>query len=290
LRFEWQVLTPKAAERPIGCFGAKCCLAPPGDVARRFSHFALESILRHMMRWLVTLSGGEAVLAQLVEWTDGEDWQIIRHEKRGVVLCGRRFEPEGSYEAVGQIADELLAHINRSARHQLSHFQGVSRSNIVEQRQDRDHVIVRVGLAVEMNTAMSVSWVKRAPDGTVIDTSEDRGRREQASSYHLLVRLQEAHPDLADALRYLDEEPSMYGFYKTGEAILRAIGRPKNWDALVKLGWTSDDELWRFTKSTHTKRHHRSHGPQKPMTTHEAELYIRSLLDKLIAHLNSTTS
>lgn len=243
-----------------------------------------------MMRWLVTLTGIEAVLAQLVEWPDGEDWQIIRHEKRGVVLCGRRFEPEGSYEAVGQIADELLAHINRSARYQLSHFQDVGRSKIIEQRQERDHVIVPIGLAVETNTAASIGWVKHAPDGTVIDTSEDRDRREQASSYHLLLRLQEAHPDLADALRYLEEEPSMYGFYKTGEANLRAIGRPKKWDTLVKLGWSSDDELWRFTKSTHTKRHHRSHGPQKPMTAHEAELYIRNLLDKLIAHLKSTGS
>ena len=198
-----------------------------------------------MMRWLVTLTGIEAVLAQLVEWPDGEDWQIIRHEKRGVVLCGRRFEPEGSYEAVGQIADELLAHINRSARYQLSHFQDVGRSKIIEQRQERDHVIVPIGLAVETNTAASIGWVKHAPDGTVIDTSEDRDRREQASSYHLLLRLQEAHPDLADALRYLEEEPGMYGFYKTAEAIDHAISTPKKskkWDALVELGWTSKNE------------------------------------------------
>lgn len=269
---------------------------PRGKVARRFTPFALERTLCRMTRWLVTLTGAEADLKRLVEWPDGEDWQITRHEKQGVVLCGPRFEAVDDNEIVGGIAQALILHINRSASYHASDFQGVGRGNIVEQRQDRDHVIVRVGLAVEADTAVSLSWVKLGPNGTVIETSEDRAReeqdrarQEQASGFPRLVTLQEPHPDLADALRYLKEEPTMYGFYKMGEAILRAIGRPKKWNALVKLGWTSDDELRRFTRSTHVKRHHRHAGPQKPMTVREADAYARELLDKLIAHLDSTT-
>ncbi len=41
-------------------------------------------------------------------------------------------------------------------------FQGVSRGKIVEQRQDRDHVIVPVGLAVEADTAASL------PSATIV--------------------------------------------------------------------------------------------------------------------------
>lgn len=242
-----------------------------------------------MTRWLVALNGAEADLERLVEWLNGEDWQISRHEKRGVVLCSLRFETVDDYEIVGRTAEALIQHINRSARHQASDFQGVSRGMIVEQRQDRDHMIVPVGLAVETDTAASISWVKLAPNGTVIETSEDRAKEEQASGFHRLVLLQEVHSDLADALRYLEEEPGMYGFYKMGEAILRAIGRPKKWNALVELGWTSDDELRHFTQSTHVKRHHRHAGPQKPMTVRDADTYSRGLLDKLIAHLDSTT-
>ncbi len=249
-----------------------------------------------MTRWLVTLTGAEADLERIVEWPDGEDWQIIRHEKRDVVLCSLRFEAVDDYETVDRIGEALIPHINRSARHQASDFQGVSRGKIVDQRQDRDHVIVPVGLAVVAEAVASLSWVKLAPNGTVIETSEDRAREEedrareeQASGFPRLVTLQEAHPDLADALRYLEEEPGMYGFYKMGEAILGAIGRPKKWNALVELGWTSDDELRRFTRSTHMKRHHRPAGPQKPMTVREAQAYVRDLLDKLIAHLYSTT-
>ncbi len=76
--------------------------------------------------------------------------------------------------------------------------------------------------------------------------------------------------------------------YKVGEAILRAIGKPKKWDALVGLGWTTNDELRRFTKSTHERRHHAVPGPDKPMNDSEARTYVRGLLDKLIAHLDST--
>jgi hypothetical protein len=43
-----------------------------------------------MTRWLVTLEGDAADLDRLVEWPDGDDWKIVRHEERGVVLRPRQ--------------------------------------------------------------------------------------------------------------------------------------------------------------------------------------------------------
>ncbi len=174
-----------------------------------------------MTRWLVTLTGTEADLDRLVELPDGDDWQIIRHDKRA-------------------------------------------------------------------SGATRLGWVKLAPDGTVIETSEDREKQQQAKDYAKLVALLEAHPDLADALRYMDEEPDLRGYYKVGEAILRALGRPKKWDALARLNWTTNDELRRFTKPTQKRRHHAVTGPDRPMNDSEARTYVRGLVDKLIAHLDST--
>jgi hypothetical protein len=235
-------------------------------------------------RWLVVLAGAEADLARLIEAQPGEDWQIVRHEEQGVILCGPRFDTQGGYESVGRIAERLISHINRTARWYLaSDFQGASCAKIVDQ--SCGHTIVFLDSAVEIEVGGSALVTTTAPNGTV-ETSEDRAGRERVRNSPRLVALQEKHPDLGEALRYLDEEPSMYGFYKVGEAILCAIGKPKEWKALVKLGWTSDDELCRFTRSTHTKRHHRVAGPRKRMSLREAEAYVRGLLAKLMTHLD----
>ena len=58
-----------------------------------------------MTCWLVTLIGTEADLDRLVELPDGDDWQVIRHDKRGVVLCGTRLEALDDYAAVGEVAE-----------------------------------------------------------------------------------------------------------------------------------------------------------------------------------------
>ena len=70
---------------------------------------------------------------------------------------------------------------------------------------------------------------------------------------------------------------------------MRALGKPKKWDTLVGLGWTTDDELWRFTRSAQKRRHHAETGPDKPMNDSEARTFVRGLLDKLIKHLDSGT-
>ena len=245
--------------------------------------------LRRMLRWLVPLTGSEADLDRLVEWPDVEDWKIVRHEKHGAVLCGERFEALDDYETVEEVAETLLAVINRTASFVLQgDFQGAHRDHIVEQRQEGDHVIMfaETGIYTVSGVAAKLTWTKHAPDGSVIETPEDREREPLAENYAKLIPLLEAYPDLTDALRYMKEEPDLRGYYKVGEAILRALGKPKKWDTLVGLGWTTDDELRRFTKSTHERRHHAATGPDKPMNDSEARAFVRALLDKLIVHLH----
>jgi len=100
-----------------------------------------------------------------------------------------------------------------------------------------------------------------------------------------VLELMRRHPDLAAAMLYLDKEPNQMGYYKVGEAILRALDKPKNRETFGKLGWASDDEVWRFTESTQTKRHHGLAGPDKPMNDDEVRSLVSGLLNKLIAHL-----
>ena len=61
-----------------------------------------------MTRWIVTLAGSEADLDQLAELPDGDDWQIIRREKRGVVLCGERFEALDDHDSLRRAAEDLI--------------------------------------------------------------------------------------------------------------------------------------------------------------------------------------
>ncbi len=75
----------------------------------------------------------------------------------------------------------------------LPDFQGVHRGHTLEQRQERDHVVLPLSLVVEASGVASLGWVKLAPDGTVIETSEDREKQQQAKDYAKLVALLETH-------------------------------------------------------------------------------------------------
>jgi len=164
--------------------------------------------LRRMLRWLVPLTGSEADLDRLVEWPDVEDWKIVRHEKHGAVLCGERFEALDDYETVEEVAETLLAVINRTASFVLQgDFQGAHRDHIVEQRQEGDHVIMfaETGIYTVSGVAAKLTWTKHAPDGSVIETPEDRERELLAENYAKLIPLLEAYPDLTDALRYMKD-------------------------------------------------------------------------------------
>ena len=122
-------------------------------------------------------------------------------------------------------------------------------------------------------------------DAVIADPPDPPNTPRPGADYARLVALLEAHPDLADALRYLEEEPDMRGHYKVAEAIRLAVG--SKWNTLVSLGWTTDAELRRFRQSTQPRRHHKGRAPDKPLTEAQADTYVRTLLAKLITHLDS---
>ena len=243
-----------------------------------------------MTRWLVTLGGDATDLERLVEWPDGDDWQITRHDKRGVVLCGARFEALDDHDSLRRAAEDLIEHLNRAARLRLTDFQGVILGATVEQGQDGDHLALLAHDAVHVHVAAKATVHAHVRlDAVLTDAPAQSDTPQPGADCMRLVALLEAHPDLANALRYLEEEADLRGYYKVGEAILRALGRPKKWDTFNKLGWASDDEVRRFTGSTQTRRHHAVPGPDTPMSDSEARTFVRDLLDKLIKHLDSMT-
>ena len=240
-----------------------------------------------MMRWLVTLAGAAADLDRLVELPDGSDWEIVRHEKHGAVLCGKRFEALDDYETVGEVAEALLADINRTATFLLQGgFQGVRRAHTVEQREEREHVIMSADTGIYALTgfAANLTWTKRAPDGSVIEISEDREREQLTENYAKLVPLLEANRHLAAALDYIQDGDDWDSSYKAFEAIRDSIGGRA---ALLKTRWCSKRALSRFTQSAQPDRHHAWPEVEERMTEAEGRAFVRGLLGKLIAHLDS---
>ncbi len=243
-------------------------------------------MLSSMTRWLVTLAGAVADLDRLVKLPDGEDWQIIRHEKRGVVLCGERFEQLNDDSSLRRVAGALVEHLNRAAQYHLTDFQGVTLRATVEQGQGGDHLALLAHDAVHVHLAGKATVPAHVRlDAAITGAPTQSDTPQPGADCARLVALLEAHPDLADALGYLEDEPNMPGYYKTAEAIRDAVGG--NWSTLVNLGWTTDAELRRFRQSTQPQRHHKGHAPAKPLTEAQADTYVRALLAKLVAHLDS---
>ena len=106
-----------------------------------------------MTRWLVTLAGDAADLDRLVELPDGDVWQVVRQDKRGVVLCGARFEALDDHASLRRAAEDLIEHLNRAARHRLTEFQGVTLGATVEQVQGGDHLALLAHDAVHVHVA-----------------------------------------------------------------------------------------------------------------------------------------
>ena len=243
-----------------------------------------------MTRWLATLAGDAADQDRLVELPDGDDWQVVHHERHGIVLCGDRFERLSDDGSLRREAEALIKHLNYAVRYRFADFQDVTLGATIEQKQGGDLVALHVHDTLHLHVAAKATVQTHVHlDAAIADPPARPNTLDPGADSARLVRLQEAHPDLADAFRYLEHEPDLRGYYKVGEATLRALGKPKKWDTLVGLGWTTDDELWRFTKSTHERRHHAVTGPEKPMTDSEARTYVRSLLDRLIAYLDRMT-
>ena len=242
-----------------------------------------------MREWIIELEGRNSDLKRLVGLSGGDaGWRIERDDRRGVVLRSSFLDALEDRSAVRREATKLVGLIDSAAR-SVPRFGGVALADCVlildGQEQfagtSSGNVGHQVLPALTQKGYGAGVGPPPAPDGT-----PPSPREFEHWEILQLFKLQVAHPDLADAHRYLRDEPGMQGYYKAAEAIRDAVGG--KWDTLVSLGWTTDAEFRRFRQSTQPRRHHKGRAPGKPFTEAEANTYVRGLLDKLIKHLHRT--
>ena len=238
-----------------------------------------------MTRWLVTLTGTEADLDRLVEWPDGDDWQVVRHEKRSVVLCGERFETLSDHDSVRRIAEALIEHLNRAARHHLTDFQSVTLGTTVEQGQDGDHLALLGHDAVHVHETAKVIVTPHVHEDAVITGAPTQSDTPQPGvDCARLVALLEADHHLTVALDYIQDSGDWGNSYKAFEAIRDSVGGHA---ALLKTGWCRKRALDRFTQVV--PEHDDWPEVEQRMIDAEGRAFVLDLLTKLIAYLNSTT-
>jgi hypothetical protein len=234
-----------------------------------------------MTRWIITLGGAEMDLDRLVEWK-ADDWQITRHETRGVVLCGERFERLDDDASVRRVTGALVRQINRAAKLCLGGFQGVKITVTAEHRQVRDHQEVQghdvshvhLSVTARVTAQLNAVLIKAS------DTPDAPPQRPPGTDCVQLVAALEADANLAASLDYIEAGESWNNSYKAFEAICDSV---KGRKALLETGWLTRSALSTFTRSAQPDRHHNSPTVEGRMTEAEGRAFILDLLEKLIA-------
>ena len=273
--------TPRAArcERKEGR-GSRGCAEGAGKVAVWCGTPGGDR-LRRMTRWIVTLAGSEADLDQLAGWPDGDDWRIIRHEKRGVVLCGERFEALDDHDSLRRAAEDLIKHLNRAARLRLPDFQGVTLGGTVDQGQGGDHLLPLGHDAVHVHMAAKATVHAHVRlDAAITDPLTQSNTPQPGADYVRLVALLEADRHLVAALDYIQDGDDWDNTWKAFEAVRKIIGGQQ---ALRDTRWCSRRALNRFTQSAQPDRHHDWPEVDQSMTEAEGRAFVLNLLEKLIA-------
>ncbi len=233
-----------------------------------------------MTRWLVTLGGDATDLERLVEWPDGDDWQITRHDKRGVVLCGARFEALDDHDSLRRAAEDLIEHLNRVARLRLTDFQGVTLGATVEQGQGGDHLALLAHDAVHVHVAAKATVHPHVRLDAAIDPPIQSNTPQAGADCVRLVALLEADRHLVAALDYIQDGDDWDNTWKAFEAVRKIIGGQQ---ALRDTRWWSRRALNRFTQSVQPDRHHDWPEVDQSMTEAEGRAFVLDLLEKLIA-------
>ncbi len=238
-----------------------------------------------MTRWLVTLTGTEADLDRLVEWPDGDEWKIVRDPKRGVVLCGARFEALDDHGSLRRSAEALIKHLNRAARYHLTDFQSVTLGTTVEQGQGGDQLAVLGHDSVHVHVTAKVIVTPHVHEDAVITGAPTQSDTPQPGvDCARLVALLEADHHLTVALDYIQDSGDWGNSYKAFEAIRDSVGGHA---ALLKTGWCSKRALDRFTRVV--PEHDDWPEVEQRMIDAEGRAFVLGLLTKLIAYLDSTT-
>ena len=241
-----------------------------------------------MREWIIELGGRNPDLKRLVGLRgDDAGWRIERDDRRGVVLRSTRLDALEDRSEVRHGATKLIGRIDSAARRTVPRFGGVALADCVlildGQEQFPGVGSGNVGRMVLPALTMKAYGAGVGPP-PALDGTPPSPREYEHWEILRQVALQEAHPDLDDALRYLKEEPDLRGYYKAFEAVRDSVGGHA---ALLKTGWCSKRALSRFTQSAQPDRHHGWPEVEERMTEAEGRAFVRGLLDKLIARLHS---
>ena len=241
-----------------------------------------------MREWIIELGGRNPDLERLVGLSGGDaGWRIERDDRRGVVLRSSFLDALEDRSAVCREATKLVGLIDSAARLSVPRFGGVALVDCVLILDGQEQFTGISGGAVGHQVLAALTQKgygggvgpPPAPDGT-----PPSPREFEHWEILQLFELQVAHPGLADALRYLEKEPDLRGYYKAFEAIRNSVG---GHTALLQTGWCSKRALSRFTQSAQPDRHHAWPEVEERMTEAEGRAFVRGLLDKLIARLHS---
>lgn len=225
-------------------------------------------------RWRVMLHGDVFDLETAEEGFLLPDVFVLRAGKV-FYLVGEIFEAFDTYKEVRSSAQETISTLNLTLRLTNPDFQSVKiGSSIIERRADGSsathrwmyaeagHVRIRGGVAV-LKVEGQVSPPPRQP------TLAER-----------VALVAEANEYFASALRAFDAEPKNYkDLYIAYETVKKGSSPTQDFEVLIGLSWTTDEELKRFRETANYHRHgfpRKMRVPEMPLA--EAEELVRRLL------------
>jgi hypothetical protein len=180
-----------------------------------------------------------------------------------LVLRSSAFDECETTEEVHRTAKQLfstlnVAMANNAGTNQIS--AGAVFEFLPEGPPRRHHFLEAKGISAQARVGLARLTVRDA-EGNVIEPTP------APSNAQLWVRAATLEPDIGNALRYLEGEPSWFDLYKAYEAIRR-----------FPSGLISRSEIRRFTQSANVgERHHanNTHQPHKrPMDLREARAFV----------------
>jgi len=85
-----------------------------------------------MPEWIIELSASEDVLETLLRLPRQADWRVERHERRGVVIRGERFDREPDYDKVTELSKREVELLDLALRRKKPTSKRVKWNGVVE--------------------------------------------------------------------------------------------------------------------------------------------------------------
>jgi hypothetical protein len=221
-------------------------------------------------KWFVALSGDGIVLDELRQRLEASDIRLekVENEYR---LHWSRFDGLATDTEVLASAQQAVALLNLAGILRIDSFQPVNVGAVIQIQADgSEKHFVRASVTTRVRALFRAEVIRA--DGT--------RETPQPEELKPLLAVLELSRKIERATHYVLHEPNWYGYYKAFEAIREHVKGHKN---LVARGWSTHDEIRRFTWSAQPKRHHNKPGPPKPMSETEGRAFAITLIERAIA-------